>query len=96
MINGLDEDRAFGYEACLETRSDDQGADQIEVGIRRDQNVEASTGSEPLTCLVEERGDVAVVRAGVPGAIGNIARFARKKRGVCLRLARLRRPLPPH
>src|SRR6266478_2897065 len=63
---GLDEDRAFGDQTSLEAGSDDQRTEQIEVGIRRNQEVDTSARGQPLARLLEQRKDVAVVRAGMP------------------------------
>src|ERR1700731_1760230 len=53
----------------------------MEGGTGRDRGVRPAAGGKPLACLIEERGDVAVIRASMPGAVGKIARFARKRRG---------------
>src|SRR5207248_3963386 len=76
----LDQERAFGGEARLKTRSGYQRTEEIEVGIRGQQDIHAPSRSEPLARLVEQQSDVAVIRAGVPGAVGQIARFAGKGR----------------
>src|SRR6202022_730930 len=77
---GFDEDRALGNQTSLEARSANQRTEQIEVGIGRHQEVDASARGEPLARLLEQRSDVAVVRAGMPWAAGKIAGLARKRR----------------
>ena len=80
-MNRLDQEGALGGEQRLKTRSGYQGTKEIEVGIRREQDVHAPSRSEPLARLVEQQGDIAVIRPGVPGAVGQIARFTGKGRG---------------
>ncbi len=55
----------------------DQPAEQLEVGIRRDHDIEPPSGLQTLARLVEQRCDVAIMRAGMPAAIGEVARLAR-------------------
>src|SRR5260370_14926230 len=76
----LDQERALGSEPRLKTRSGYERAEQIEVGIRRKQDVHAASRSKPLAGLLEQQSDIAVIRPGVPGAIGQVARFTRKRR----------------
>src|ERR1700694_2739386 len=73
----LDEDRIFVRELGAESGLVDQLAEQVEVGIRRDHDIDASAGSQALARLVEQGRDVAIGRARLPAAIGQIFRLAR-------------------
>src|SRR5438067_12020836 len=77
---GLDKDRALGNQTRSKTRSNDQRIEQIEVGVGRNQQVDEPVAGQPLACLTKEWSDVAVVRAGMPRAVGHIARLARERR----------------
>ena len=76
---GLDHDRALGYEPRCKTRLGNQRAEKIEVGIRRQQDVDAAILCEPLARLLEKLCDVAVVRPRMPSAVCDIARLAGKR-----------------
>src|SRR3712207_2915147 len=68
---GLDQNRCFLDKARLETGPLDEGAQQVEVGVRGEEDVEAATGREPRTCLLEEGQKIPVARTGVPGSVGD-------------------------
>ena len=65
----LDEDEAFGGEPGAEARPRDERAERFAVGVGRDQNIDAAARRQPLARPLEERGDVAALRAGMPGAV---------------------------
>ena len=73
----LDDERMLPNEAREEPGPIDQRTEQIEVGIRRDHDIQPPTGFKTLASLVEQRRDVAIGWTGVPTAVGEIARFAR-------------------
>ncbi len=62
--------------ARMEAGVGDQPAEPAEVGIGGEQKIDAAPRLQPLARLREERRDVAVAWAGVPGAIGDVARLA--------------------
>ena len=80
MIEQLDQERALGGDPRPKTCSGYQCTEEIEVGIGGEQNIHPPSWSEPLARLLEQQSDVTVIRAGVPGAVCNIARFAGKGR----------------
>jgi len=46
------------------------------IGVGGEQEIDAAAGLQPLARLREERRDVAVAGTGMPGAVGDVARFA--------------------
>src|SRR5258708_21305392 len=72
----LDVERALVGEAGAEAGLINQPAQQAEIGVPRDHDVEAAVGLQPLAGLLEQGRHVPILRAGVPAAIGEIARLA--------------------
>ena len=78
----LDHERILATDRARKSGLLDQRTEQIEVGIRRDHNVEPSVRFQPLTRLVEQRRNVAILRTGVPAAIREVTRLARMLGGL--------------
>jgi len=72
----LDVERALVGEAGAEAGLINQPAEQVEIGVRRYHDIEAAVGLQPLAGLLEQGRHVPILRAGVPAAIGEIARLA--------------------
>ncbi len=54
----------------------------LEVGFRRDDQVDDAGGRQPLARLLEQRGDVLIVAAGAPSAIRDVPRLAFAERRI--------------
>src|SRR5207253_4755591 len=76
----LDQNETLGGDAPCEARFRDQRAEQRQVGVRRQQDIETPAGSKAPPRLGKQRGDIAITQAGMPSAIGNIPRLAGKRR----------------
>ena len=57
-------------------READQFAEQLEIAVRGEQQVDDAARREPLARLVEQRRHVAISRPGMPAAICQVARLA--------------------
>ena len=63
-----------------EMRAVDQLAEPAEIEVRGQQQIDDAARREALARLIEQRRDVAVARPRMPGAVGEIARLAGKRR----------------
>src|SRR5690348_11574736 len=75
-IHRLDIERALVGEPGPKTGLIDQLAEQFEIGIRRQHDVETAIGLKALAGLLEQGRDVTILRARVPAAVGEIAGLA--------------------
>ena len=75
----LDDDRALSNEPRPKPGMANEFK-QFQIRIRREEHIYAAAGCEPVAGLIEQRSDIPIVRAAVPGPVGKIARFAGKRR----------------
>src|SRR6266446_5924861 len=79
----LVEDHRLGIERALidesgaQARLIDQPPEQVEIGIRRQHDVNAAARLEALVGLFKQGCQVPILRAGMPAAVGEIAGLAR-------------------
>src|ERR1044071_5034487 len=80
LVDGerLDENRSMGDGADAKVGCSYQRTYASEIRIARKQHIHRTTRSEARPGLLEETGNVAVVGAGVPSPIGDIAGLAGK------------------
>src|SRR5260370_20062566 len=73
----LDIERALIDESGAQARLIDQPPEQVEIGIRRQHDVNAAARLEALVGLFKQGCQVPILRAGMPAAVGEIAGLAR-------------------
>src|SRR5258706_2658280 len=73
----LDIERALIDESGAQARLIDQPPEQVEIGIRRQHDVNAAARLEALVGLFKQGCQVPILRAGMPAAVGEIPGLAR-------------------
>src|SRR5260221_14323311 len=73
----LDIERALIDESGAQARLIDQPPEQVEIGIRRQHDVNAAARLEALVGLFKQGCQVPILRPGMPAAVGEIAGLAR-------------------